>query len=77
MKIDCERCPNRVGDTPCADCLVTFVLSLEDGSILVEAGEAEADGTAVLDAAEARAVRALSDAGLVPPVKLFPRKRAG
>ncbi|HEX9824916.1 MAG TPA: hypothetical protein VGB51_11080, partial [Actinomycetota bacterium] len=77
MRIDCERCPDRVGDTPCADCLVEFVLSLEDGSVLVEAGEAQPDGAAVLDAAGARAVRALSEAGLVPPVRLVPRRRAG
>jgi len=81
MRIDCERCPDRVGDLHCADCLVTFVLSLDDDTVLVEGREADAEGSVVVDAAEARAIRALSEAGLVPPVRLAPRtpprRRAG
>lgn len=66
MRIDCERCPYRRGAEACDDCLVTFVLQLEG-----EETEAQDDGEAVrLDAPQARAVRALSEAGLVEDVRV-------
>lgn len=77
MRIDCERCPRRDGDRPCPDCLVTFVLDLEDEAAVVEPEGSSAEGPAVVDAAEARAIHALSDAGLLPPVRLVPREEAG
>lgn len=67
MRIDCERCPDRRGAEPCDDCLVTFVLQLEgdEGEDPGDPGE-----TVRLDAPQARAVRALSDAGLVEDVRV-------
>jgi len=54
--IDCAECVMR--DTPvCDDCVVTFVLDREPGEALV------------IDAAEARAVRLLAEAGLVPELR--------
>jgi hypothetical protein len=41
----------------CSDCVVTFVMSREPGEALV------------IDAAEARAVRMLANAGLVPELR--------
>jgi len=76
VRIDCERCPYRRGSLRCADCLVEFVLRLEGGDAVVEADE-EPDGTVELDAEEARAIRALSDAGLIEPVRIEPLEDAG
>lgn len=76
MRIDCEQCPYRRGSLRCADCLVEFVLRLEDGDVVVEAEEEE-DGTVELDAEEARAIRALSDAGLIDEVRIEPLEDAG
>jgi len=76
VRIDCERCPYRRGSLRCADCLVEFVLRLEGGDAVVEADE-ELDGTVELDAEEARAIRALSDAGLIEPVRIEPLEDAG
>lgn len=45
----------------CRDCVVTFILDREDGAVVV-------------DAAEARALRGLGDAGLVPLLRLTPRR---
>jgi hypothetical protein len=53
LRIDCDDCAMQ-GTECCADCLVTFICSRE-------AGEA-----VVVDVAEARALRMLSDAGLLP-----------
>lgn len=54
--IDCAEC--RMRDTNvCDDCVVTFVMSREPGEALV------------IDAAEARAVRMLARAGLVPELR--------
>lgn len=77
MRIDCDRCPRRVGDAPCEGCLVSFVLALEDGSSPFEREDADEGGAAVVSASEARAVRALADAGLVGPVRIRPAGDAG
>jgi len=76
VRIDCERCPYRRGSLRCADCLVEFVLRLEDDEVVVEADE-ESDGTVELDAEEARAIRSLSEAGLIEPVRIEPFEDAG
>lgn len=76
MRIDCERCPYRRGSLRCADCLVEFVLRLEDDGAVLE-GDEESDGTVELDADEARAIRALSDAGLIEPVRIESLEDAG
>ncbi len=70
MRIDCERCPYRRGAEQCEDCLVTFVLQLEDEAEAAEGGER-------LDAPQARAVRALSEAGLVEDVRVVRLRDAG
>ena len=54
--IDCDECCMRNTDV-CDDCVVTFVMSREPGEALV------------IDAAEARAVRMLANAGLVPELR--------
>jgi hypothetical protein len=63
VRIDCDECAKQ-GTDQCKDCVVTFVLDREEGPLVV-------------DAEEARALRALGEAGLVPLLKLTPRKRAG
>jgi hypothetical protein len=53
LRIDCDVCTMQ--DTACCDdCLVTFICSREPGEAVV------------IDVAEARALRVLSDAGLLP-----------
>lgn len=75
MTIDCDECIQQGTDT-CGDCVVSFILGREAGEALV------------MDAEEARAVRLLSGAGLVPglrhrrrpvpgPHRREPRRRAG
>jgi hypothetical protein len=53
LRIDCDECAMQ-GTESCADCLVTFICSREPGEAVV------------VDVAEARALRMLSDAGLLP-----------
>ena len=56
MEISCDDCV--VQDTPaCEDCVVTFICGREPGEAVV------------IDVAEARAVRLLGEAGLVPPLR--------
>jgi hypothetical protein len=62
LTIDCDECCCQHTDT-CNDCVVTFLLEEEGGRAVV------------IDAEEARAVRLLSQAGLVP--RLRHRRRAG
>lgn len=54
--VDCGDCERR-GSAHCDDCVVSFVLDREPGAI-------------VFDAAEERALRMLSRAGLLPEVRL-------
>lgn len=62
VTISCDDCV--VGPGPaCDDCVVSFVLGSEER------------GGMVIDADEARAVRMLGDAGLVPHLRY--RRRAG
>jgi hypothetical protein len=56
MIIDCADCTMQ-GTDACTDCVVTFVVSREPGQALV------------IDADEARAVRLLARAGLVPELR--------
>lgn len=60
MTISCDDCTMRHTDV-CADCVVTFLCGREP------------DDAVVIDVAEARAVRMLSDAGLVPHLRHSPR----
>ena len=53
LRIDCDDCAMQ-GPDCCADCLVTFICSREPGDAVV------------VDVAEARALRMLSEAGLLP-----------
>ena len=57
MVIDCEGC--RVQGPACGDCVVTVLLG------------APPDGVQ-LDETERRALAALADGGLVPPLRLVP-----
>jgi hypothetical protein len=62
VPIDCDACVMQ--HTPaCADCVVTYVCSTEPG------------GSVVFDVAEVRALRLLSESGLVP--ELRHRRRTG
>lgn len=56
LTIDCDRCALRDTDA-CDDCVVTFLLGREP------------DDAVVIDAAEARAIRMLEHAGLVPELR--------
>jgi hypothetical protein len=57
--IDCDTCVMR-RTRACDDCVVTFLLERPAGTAVV------------LDLAEARAVRLLAEAGLVPPSRHAP-----
>ena len=56
LTIDCDECVMQGTDT-CDDCVVTFLL------------DRDPDEAVVIDAAEARAVRLLAGAGLVPGLR--------
>jgi hypothetical protein len=56
LRIDCDECVQQHTDT-CADCVVTFICSRD------------ADEAVVVDVAEVRALRLLSNAGLVPELR--------
>ncbi len=56
ISISCDDCELQHTDA-CADCLVTFVLGREP------------DDAVVVDVAEARAIRMLGRAGLVPELR--------
>ena len=62
--IDCDDCRLQ-GSAACEDCLVTFVLGREP------------DDAVVVDADEARALRMLSRAGLVPELRYSGVERGG
>lgn len=62
LVIDCDDCSQR-GTNTCDDCVVTFLCSREP------------DEAVVIDVQEVRALRRLSDAGLVP--QLRHRRRTG
>lgn len=56
LTISCSEC-TRQATTACDDCVVSFICDREPGDAVV------------VDAAEARAVRLLGSAGLVPPLR--------
>ena len=56
LTISCSDCELRATDA-CGDCVVTFLCGRD------------ADDAVVIDVAEARAVRLLGDAGLVPTLR--------
>ena len=60
LRIDCADCVMRDSDA-CDDCLVTFIAGRDP------------DDAVVIDVSEARAVRLLSRAGLVPEIRHRPR----
>lgn len=62
MEINCDECAMQRTST-CDDCVVSFIVNRQPGEAIV------------IDAEEERAVRLLSDAGLVP--ELRHRRRAG
>ena len=60
VTISCSDC--KMQETPaCDDCVVSFIVGREP------------DDAIVIDAGEARAVRLLADAGLVPALRHVPR----
>lgn len=56
VHIDCDACALQ-GSEACGDCVVSFLLDLEERRPVV------------VDLAEARAMRVLGDAGLAPPLR--------
>jgi hypothetical protein len=60
LTIECESCTLRASDA-CEHCVVTFLLGREP------------DDAVVIDADEARAMRMLERAGLVPTLRFTPR----
>jgi hypothetical protein len=64
LTIDCDCCTLR-GTAACDDCVVSFLL------------EREPDDAVVIDAEEARAMRMLERAGLVPTLRFSTDTQAG
>jgi hypothetical protein len=60
LTIDCECCELQ-GTDACGDCVVTFLLGREP------------DDAVIIDADEARAMRMLEQAGLVPSLRFSSR----
>jgi hypothetical protein len=60
LRVDCDGCRGRELNA-CGDCVVTFILGREPEDAII------------IDAAEARAVRLLGKAGLVPPLRFEER----
>ncbi len=56
LRIDCDECVLQETEA-CADCVITFLCGQD------------ASSPVVVDLAEARAMRLLDDAGLVPPLR--------
>jgi hypothetical protein len=56
LRIDCDDCVLQATDA-CEDCVVNYICSREP------------DDAVVIDVAEARAIRLLSQAGLVPDLR--------
>ena len=56
LRIDCDACALQA-TAACEDCVITFLCGTE------------ASSPVVVDLAEARAMRLLDDAGLVPPLR--------
>jgi hypothetical protein len=63
VRIECDRCVMQ-GTEQCRDCVVSFILESEDGVVEVSSEEA-------------RAIRSLGNAGLVPLLRLVPRTKDG
>jgi hypothetical protein len=61
MEISCDDCVMQ-GTSACGDCVVTFICGRE------------ANEAVIIDVAEARAVRLLGEAGLVPPLRQLRRR---
>ena len=61
LSIDCGECVMAHTDA-CDECVVTFILSREPGDAVI------------VDAEEERALRALSEGGLVPKLRHRPRQ---
>jgi hypothetical protein len=59
LRIDCDTCAHQ-GTDQCRECVVTFLLDRDGDAVVV-------------DAEEARALRSLGEAGLVPLLKLQPK----
>ena len=60
LTIDCDECAMQ-GTSACGDCVVTFICNREP------------DEAVIIDVAEARSVRMLAEAGLVPALRHQPR----
>lgn len=56
LRIDCDQCAMQHTDA-CDDCVVSFIVNRSPGEAIV------------IDVAEARALRSLSGAGLVPELR--------
>ena len=63
LRIECRSCIHD-GTSQCDDCVVSFLLDRDQGAVVV-------------DAEEARALRRLGEAGLVPLLKLTPKPAPG
>jgi hypothetical protein len=62
VNIDCDGCAAR--GAACGDCVVTVLLGAPPEGV-------------ELDEAERRAIEALAEGGLVPPLRLVPTERRG
>jgi hypothetical protein len=63
MLISCDDCRMQ-GTDACDDCVVSYILDKPEGAV-------------VFDAAEERAIRAMTTAGLLPEVRWRKRSEAG
>jgi hypothetical protein len=68
MTISCDEC-RLDGTAACDDCVMSFLLAAGAGAENGLSSPAPSYGAVIVDAAEARAMRLLHSAGLVPTLR--------
>jgi hypothetical protein len=74
MTIDCDRCAVR--GAACVDCAVTFIadtVTFATEAVREPREQSAKPPVITLDAAETRALTALANAGMIPPLRYAPR----
>jgi len=74
MVIDCDTCLMR--DVSCGDCVINVLLSSPPVAMDAAAGRDGRPAQTDIDPVEYAAIGSLADFGLVPPLRLVPKRPA-